>query len=683
MNHLQHETSPYLLQHKNNPVDWFAWNEDALQKAKRENKLVIISVGYAACHWCHVMEHESFEDHTVAEVMNNFYVSIKVDREERPDIDQIYMNAAMITTGHGGWPLNVIALPDGKPIFAGTYFPKENWIKLLLYFAELNKNEPAKLIEQANNITEGLHQVEHIPLYHSERSIDEKLPDLIWKNWKDKIDYEWGGKKGAPKFMMPNNYDYLLRYFYHTKNEAAGKAIKITLKKMAFGGLFDAIGGGFARYSVDAYWKVPHFEKMLYDNGQLLSVYAQAYQLTKRPMYKSVVEKTVDWMEREMTDESGGLYSSLDADSEGVEGKFYCWREDEIKSVLSEIHIDPDDPVFHIVSDYNFVKELYNITEEGNFEHGMNVLFRTQDHEYFTEKYKLTNEEFHAAVALINNSLFEKRKEKIRPNTDDKILTEWNAIAIKGFTDAYKAFDEERYLNKATRTAEFILSNCKKEDHRLDRNYKNGKSNINGFLPDYAFFIEALIALHQVTLEGNYLTEAFHFTEYVLQHFSNQSNGMFYLTSDVDVKLITRSMDSSDNVIPAANSTMAKNLLLLGKYFDKPEYEKMSMSMLNNVLDDVIKNPSYYSNWAIVLDMHLHMNKELVIAGNKAKEKVKTIFKNYLPDILITGSEKESELPLLKDRFAEGKTLFYLCENKSCELPVEDVNNILKSILME
>jgi hypothetical protein len=666
MNQLQHETSPYLLQHKNNPVDWFPWKEEVLQKAQQENKLLIISVGYAACHWCHVMEHESFEDEAVAAVMNEHFVSIKIDREERPDIDQIYMNAAMITTGQGGWPLNVIALPNGKPVYAGTYFPKQNWIKMLLYFQELYQKDTQKLTDQAERITQGIQEIEHIPLFQSKRNIDTKLQDIMWQNWHPKIDYDFGGRIGAPKFMMPNNYDYLLRYFQKTKKEEAGEAIKITLKKMAFGGLHDVVGGGFARYSVDDQWKVPHFEKMLYDNGQLLSIYAQAYQLTKRPMYKSVAAKTIQWIEREMTDKSGGLYSSLDADSEGVEGKFYCWTEEELKAILND--------------DFEFVAEVYNTEKEGNFEHGMNVLFRTEDHEFFMRKYGITNDVFQEKLNSIHQLLFEKRKEKVRPGTDDKILTEWNAIAIKGLCDAYKAFGHEANKHKAIQTAEFILKHCKKDDYRLDRNYKNGISSINGFLQDYAFFIEALIALHQITLEETYLTDALKFTEYTIQHFYNESNGMFYITSDLDAKLITRSMDSSDNVIPAANSTMAKNLFILSKYFDKPEYEQMSSTMLNNVLDDVVKNPIYYSNWAIVLDMHLHVNKELVIVGNDAVEKLNEINQHYLPTVLITGATKPSNLPLLKDRFINNKTLFYICENKSCSLPSEDMIEIISTL---
>jgi hypothetical protein len=664
MNFLQFETSPYLLQHKNNPVDWYPWSDKALDIAKEKNKLLIISVGYAACHWCHVMEHESFEDNEVADLMNFYYVSIKVDREERPDIDQIYMNAAMLTTGQGGWPLNIIALPNGKPIFAGTYFPKQKWMQVLLYFADLYKKEPEKLTHQAEQITKGLHSVEHISLNEKEHILEISIEDNIWENWKDKIDVDWGGRMGAPKFAMPSNYAYLLRYYKRTQNINVGSYIKTTLKRMAFGGIHDIIGGGFARYSVDAYWKVPHFEKMLYDNAQLMSIYSQAYQLTKRPLYKNVVEKMANWYNKEMTASSGGLYSSLDADSEGIEGKFYCWTYDELVTILGE--------------DASFFFDVYNIEKGGNFEHDLNVLFRTKDHEYFMEKYQISNEVFQQKLNTIHSILLEKRNLKIRPATDDKILTEWNALAIKGLCDAYKAFSQKHYLEKAENITHFILKNCKKEDYRLDRNYKNNTSSINGFLPDYAFFIEALILMYQITLNEFYLQEALHFNEYVMAHFYNQENGMFYITSDIDTKLITRCIDSSDNVIPAANSAMAKSLLLLGKYFDNVEYEKISWTMLNNVLNEAQKNPAFYSNWAIVLDMHLHLNTELVVMGENALESLKQIQTNYLPNVLIAGSTKESKMPLTEGRYISNKTLFYVCHNKTCELPETDFHNILQ-----
>lgn len=664
MNHLQHETSPYLLQHQHNPVDWYPWNEAALQKAVTEQKLILVSVGYAACHWCHVMEHECFEDEIVAQVMNTYFVSIKVDREERPDIDQIYMNCAMITTGQGGWPLNVLCLPDGKPFFAGTYFPKQKWINALLYFADIFQKEPQKLIDQATRITQGLQEMDLIPLNQHERNIDQRYLDSIWKNWKGKLDYDFGGRQGAPKFMMPNTLECLYRLQQHINDDSIAAYLKTTLKRMAFGGLYDVLGGGFARYSVDVYWKVPHFEKMLYDNAQLLTVYAHGYQLSKRPMYKSVIEKTIGWIDREMTDASGGIYASLDADSEGVEGKFYCWQYDELKEILG--------------NDFDFIKDVYNIEEEGNFEHGMNVLFRTRDHEYFMEMYSISNEVFQALLNDIHALLFEKRKVKIRPNLDDKILTEWNALYIKGLIDCYKALGNETYLNKAVSITNFILQHCKQDDYRLNRNYKNGVSTINGFLSDYVFFIDSLLALHTVTLNENYLTDALHFTEYCITHFYHKESGMFYFTSDVDKKLVARSMETSDNVIPASNSAIAKNLLLLNQHFDKPEYEAMAATMLNNVLDDVVKNPAFYSNWAMVLEMLIYNHTELVIIGKDAKQILQQILPNYLPNVLITASERASELPLFKDRFVDGKTLLYVCKNKACLLPTENIEEAMK-----
>lgn len=666
MNQLQNETSPYLLQHKNNPVDWYPFGKEALKIAHHENKLVLVSVGYAACHWCHVMEHESFEDEKVAKVMNEHFISIKVDREERPDIDQIYMNCAMITTGHGGWPLNVLCLPDGKPFFAGTYFPKDKWINALLYFADIYKKEPQKIIDQATRITQGLQEIDLIPLNQNERTIDKRYLEIIWENWKDKLDYDFGGRKGAPKFMMPNTLEFLFRLQHQIDDNSVATYLKTTLKKMAFGGLYDVIGGGFARYSVDAFWKVPHFEKMLYDNAQLLTVYAHGYQLTKRPMYKSVIEKTIGWIDREMTDKKGGIYASLDADSEGVEGKFYCWYYDELKEILG--------------TDFDFIKDVYNIEKEGNFEHEMNVLFRTNDHEYFMEKYGITNEIFQEKLNTIHQLLFEKRNAKIRPNLDDKILTEWNALFIKGLADCYQAIGDENYLNKAISITEFILQHCKQDDYRLNRNYKNSISNINAFLPDYAYFMDSLMALYSITMNEQYLNDALHFMEYAIAHFYDKTSGMFYFTSDIDEKLVARSMESSDNVIPSSNSAMAKNLLLLSKFFDMPEYEKMASTMLNNVLDDVLKNPPFYSNWAILLDMNLYHQTELIIIGKDAKQILQQISRNYLPNVLIAASETRSELPLFKDRFVKEKTLIYVCKNKACLLPVESVEEAMKLI---
>jgi uncharacterized protein YyaL (SSP411 family) len=671
MNELQFETSPYLLQHQNNPVHWHAWNSKALEKAKNENKLILISVGYAACHWCHVMEHQSFEDNEVAEVMNKFFISIKVDREERPDIDQIYMNAAQLTSGHGGWPLNVVCLPNGKPIYGATYFPKEKWIQFLLHFQNLFQTQTEKITAQAERISNGLQTIDTITLNTNNRMFESKHLDIIWQNWESKLDFEHGASLGEPKFMMPNNLEFLLRYAYQTNNENCKAYIKTTLKKMAFGGIHDIVGGGFARYSVDYLWKIPHFEKMLYDNAQLLSVYAMAFQQTKRPMYKSVCQNILAWIDREMTSEAGGIYASLDADSEGVEGKFYCWSFLDYIEAIQACEIALDKKIWT-----EFALELYNITEAGNFEHGLNILYRIQEHEYFCEKYNIDNTTFQTWVNAINQVLLLKREQKIRPTLDDKILTEWNALCIKGLVDAYKAFQNEKFLEKAIRITNFVLTNVKQDDYRLYRNFKNGQPSINAFLQDYVFLIEALIGLYQVTLSEEYLIHAQHFTSYCIEHFYSKTHQMFYITSDIDEQLIVRSMDSSDNVIPAANSQMAKCLLLLSKYFNIEEYEKIATAMLNNVLDLVLNNGSFYSNWAIVLDMFIHQHKELVVVGKNALVELQKINSNYLPNILIAGSLCSNNLPLLQNRYVEGKTLFYLCENKSCQYPQENFENL-------
>ena len=601
--------------------------------------------------------------------MNQYFVCIKVDREERPDVDQIYMNCALIVNGHGGWPLNALALPDGRPFFAGTYFPKQQWMQVLQYFANLFQKEPEKLITQAEHILGGLHQLDSIPLFHHERTLSDQQMQIVWDNWKDRLDLEWGGKLGAPKFMMPNNYLFLLNYFYHTKDETCGASIKQTMKRMAFGGLYDAIGGGFSRYSVDAHWKVPHFEKMLYDNAQLLSLYANAYSLTKRPLYKNVIEQTLEWLNREMTDTSGGIYSAQDADSEGVEGKYYAWTKNEIINELNNEGIDNGKLT-------DLALELYNISEEGNWEHGNNVLFSTKEHEYFTEKYNLTNEEFHTSVQQINAALFKVRQKRIRPTTDDKILTEWNALTITGLSDAYKALGDEKYLQKAIPIIDFILKNCLEEE-QLYRNYKNGKHSISGLLADYAFFIEALVNLYTITLNNLYLKKALELLNYTLEHFYDPRSGMFYLKSDLDEKLIVRSMDSSDNVIPAANSAMANNLFTLGKITDHSEWEHMAATMLNNVLDDLLKNGAYYSNWANLLYKILHQDTEIIVIGENAKEMVRELHRHYLPNCLVLGSAQENELLHFKGRYVVGKTLIYVCKNKTCELPVESVDKII------
>ncbi|MEO6843570.1 MAG: thioredoxin domain-containing protein, partial [Ginsengibacter sp.] len=434
-NALIHETSPYLLQHAHNPVDWYPWGEEALNKAKKENKMLLISVGYAACHWCHVMEHESYEDTAVANIMNENFVCIKVDREERPDVDQVYMNAAYLINGSGGWPLNALTMPDGKPFFAGTYFPRANWIQLLEYFSNLYKTDRAKMKDQADNLAKGIRDIENVPLNESNISFSIKTLNEMFDGFSKKVDVIKGGTAGTMKFPMPATWEYLLQYHYLTGNEDALKAVETTLDNMAKGGIYDQVGGGFSRYATDASWHAPHFEKMLYDNGQLISLYCHAFQLTGNPLYKRIVYETIGFVKRELTSPEGGFYSSLDADSEGKEGKFYVWTKDEIQNILGK--------------DADLFNEYFGITDKGNWEAAENIPDINMGKKDLGKKYNLTHDELLQKIDSLKKLVFEKRKERVRPGTDDKILTSWNALMAKGLIDAYRVFGDTNYLSTA------------------------------------------------------------------------------------------------------------------------------------------------------------------------------------------------------------------------------------------
>jgi len=655
-NQLIHETSPYLLQHAYNPVDWHAWNKETLEKAKETDKLMIISIGYAACHWCHVMEHESFEDSLVAVKMNANYIPVKVDREERPDIDQIYMNAAYMITGRGGWPLNAIALPDGRPVYAGTYYPKEKWIEVLDYFTNMYKTDRARLESQADQVTAGINDMDELPFNPAPPEFSMKMLDDIWSNWEQKIDYKDGGRTGAPKFMMPNNYDFLLRYYDLSGNSKVLEAIEVTLEKMAFGGLYDQAGGGFARYSTDDIWKVPHFEKMLYDNGQLVSLYSQAYQLSKNPLYKDIVEETIAFVEREMMDKSNGFYSSLDADSEGEEGKFYIWTAEELKEIWG--------------ADYKMMADYYDITESGNWEHGNNILLRHKPDGHFMTKYDLTSVELEKTVHAAKTRIMKARDKRIRPGLDDKILTSWNALMLKGYVDAYRAFKVEGYLVRALKNGNFLLDECLRSDGGLNRNYKNGRSTINGFLDDYSLTIEAFISLYQVTFDEKWLNTALELAEYTIEHFYDHDVKMFFYTSDEDAALIARKKETSDNVISSSNSSMAKVLFYLGHYYYKDDYIKIASSMLNNIKDQVIPNGPFYANWATMMTHFVQPVYEIAIVGEEAQLRRSELDEGYLPHVLFLGGNEEGSLELMQNKLLEGQTTIYVCQDKTCKLPV-------------
>lgn len=666
-NELIHESSPYLLQHAHNPVNWYPWGEKALKKAKDENKMLIISIGYAACHWCHVMEHESFEDTAVARLMNENFIAIKVDREERPDVDQVYMTAAQLITGIGGWPLNAIALPDGRPFYAGTYFPKNDWMKMLNYFVDANKKNPSALVKQAEEITKGIQSVENLSFKAADKTFTANDLDKQFAGMKPGIDFKKGGLNRAPKFPMPSNWEYLLQYSYFSKKEDALNAVTATLDNMAFGGIYDQLAGGFARYSTDANWHVPHFEKMLYDNAQLVGLYTHAYQLTKNPLYKKVVYETLDFISRELTSSEGGFYSSLDADSDGEEGKYYVWTKDEIENILG--------------TDAMFFMEYYNITKAGNWEDGKNILFRDKTDEAIAKKYKLTIVELEKRIADAKTKLIKVRSNRIKPGLDDKILTSWNALMLKGYATAYRVFGDEMFLKAALKNANFLLKNAIGAGGEISRNYKQGKSFVNGLLDDYAFTVSSFIELYQATFDEKWLIEANQITAYTLKHFYDSTSGMFFYTHNQYFNLISRKMELADDVIPSSNSEMAKNLFVLGQYFYKDDYISKARQMLVNIKDDLQKNIAYYSNWGLLEIAFVSPPLEVAIVGNQYSGMRQQIDTHYLPNVLLSGGRSEGSLPLLESKLVDGQTTINVCQDKSCKKPVTEVSRALEQII--
>jgi len=674
-NHLLGQSSPYLLQHVYNPVDWYPWGDEALQKAKDENKLLIISVGYSACHWCHVMEHESFEDSLVASVMNENFVCIKVDREERPDIDDIYMTACHLSgRGSCGWPLNAFALPDGRPFWAGTYFPKNNWLQILDNIQTTYTTDPTKISQAAEEITNNISRTDDLVFVDAEEKFTSSRLRRIARTFVKTIDMEKGGRKANPqrpnKFPMPNNYQFLLEYQHLSGSKSTMQAVKVTLDNMANGGIYDHLGGGFARYSTDPNWKAPHFEKMMYDNGQLVSLYSFAYQKTKKDLYKQRVYETLDWVEREMTNPQGGFYSSLDADSEGEEGKFYVWKKSEIDEALGK----KDAAIF---SDY------YSVKPNGNWEHNNNIIHITKRPKDIARKHKMKLKDLEKLMLKCRKDLMKVRDKRIRPGLDDKILTSWNALMLKGYADAYRVFGEQKFLDAALKNADFLLNNQLKEGNRLNRNYKDGKSVINAFMDDYALLIDAFVALYQATFDEKWLNKSEDLTQYVMANFYDEKSRMFFYTSSQDAPLVARKKELSDNVIPASNSVMAKNLFRLGTYLYKDEYTQLSRDMMNTIIIQFEDSgqPSFYSNWCSLLAKLTHEPYEVAIIGDDFVEKRQEIDQHYLPNALLLGGKTEGNLELLKNKLIEDETRIYVCKKKVCKLPVTEVKKALK--LME
>jgi uncharacterized protein YyaL (SSP411 family) len=661
-NALVTETSPYLLQHAYNPVDWHPWNEATLEKAKTEDKLMLISIGYSACHWCHVMEHESFEDSAVAKVMNDNFICVKVDREERPDVDQVYMTAVQLMNQRGGWPLNCVALPNGKPFWGGTYFRKEDWKKQILGLVNTYKKDPNRVIEFAERLTLGIQQVENIGLNTQEVSFTWKDLDNMVDPWAERFDNIEGGTNGAPKFPMPNAYSFLLKYAHLANKDHILDHVELTLDKMAFGGIYDQVGGGFARYSVDNSWKVPHFEKMLYDNGQLVSLYAEAYLKFRNPLYKEVIFETLEFVERELMAENGAFYSALDADSQGEEGKFYVWNETELKLYIGE--------------EFKMFKDYYNINRKGFWEHGNYILLKKKTKKQISEKHAIPVSALEDKIKEWKIILMKERDKRIRPGLDDKSLTSWNGLMLKGYIDAYMAFAEEKHLQIALKNANFIVNTQMQQDGKLWHSYKDGRSTINAYLEDYALLSAAFIRLYEATFDEIWLRRAEQLVFYSLENFYDKNSGMFYFTSNLDPALVARKMEITDNVIPASNSVMANVLYDLGTLLDKDNYKQKAIIIANNVKLDMQKYASGYANYANLILKEMIPYYEVAVVGKDAHTKAMKLNQKYVPNKLLLGSFEKSEMELLQNKYVQGSTMIYVCENKVCQMPT---TNIMKA----
>jgi uncharacterized protein YyaL (SSP411 family) len=663
-NHLINETSPYLLQHAHNPVDWFAWNDEAFEKAKAEDKPVLVSIGYSACHWCHVMEHESFEDETTARMMNENFVNIKVDLEERPDVDQIYMTFVQMTSGHGGYPLNVFLTPDKKPFFGGTYFPPVNrynmpsFQQILTSVAEAYRERKEEVLHSANEILSEIQKITQAEKPSENLSL--KQLDYSYQSFAKTFDSVNGGFGGAPKFPPPMSLEFLLRYFYRTKDERALEMVEKTCRKMANGGIYDQLGGGFHRYTIDAIWLVPHFEKMLYDNAQLARIYIHLFQITNDEFYRCIAVETLEYVKREMLDAQGGFYTAQDADSEGVEGKFFVWTPEEISIILGT----EDAKIF------NF---YFDVTEHGNFEE-KNILNVRNSLKNSAEQLQISEDKLKEILERGRKLLFEEREKRIKPFRDEKILTAWNGLMLAIFSEASAILDDKQYLGIAKRNADFILENLQKDGYLL-RTYKDGQAKLNAYLEDYANFADGLVELFQVSGKASYLMEAKRIADLMIAEFWDNDSGGFFFTGNNHEELLVRSKDFYDNATPSGNSVATDVLLKLAKLTGDEKYERFAVTVLEIVTTQIKRYPQAFGRVLSALEFYLNPTKEIVILGEKGNELEREVWGEYLPDKVLVLAEDSREnielIPLLQDRkMIDGKATVYVCENFTCQKPV-------------
>jgi len=672
-NNLIHESSPYLLQHAYNPVEWFSWGDIAFEKARREDKPILVSIGYAACHWCHVMEHESFENEATAKFMNTYFVNIKVDREERPDVDHIYMNACQLLTGAGGWPLNVFLTPELLPFSGGTYFPpkpgygKPSWMEVLMYMKNIFSNERDKVEEQAAMLKEHLIKMDdafvaQIQIPQHEQIISIRKISSAIKNIQLQFDAIDGGFGSAPKFPGSMSLLFLLRNNFYAPDDAILNHINLSLQKMMLGGIYDHVGGGFSRYTVDKQWMIPHFEKMLYDNALLVSLFAEAYHITGNDDFKATVDKTLEFVERELMHPNFGFYASYDADSEGVEGKYYTYSFEELEDLFP--------------NDIDFIKDVYTLTETGNWEH-TNILFRKQTNSELAQKYNTTAIAIKSRLSAINQILFNYRNNRVKPALDDKIILSWNALMCSAFAHAFKATGNKHYKEIATKNLDFMLSAFadSNQENTLLHTYKNAMAKYPAFIEDYAGLIQALIDVYEVSSNVQYLIAAQNYTEHVMRNFAG-TDALFYFTAKGQVDIPYRSRDFYDNATPSGNSIMMHNLLRLSHLTGNANYHLHAEKMLACLGDNMIKHGNSFGNWLSGALTFIYPYAEIGITGKNAFALRDEILTTYYPHTIIQAdSQGDLTFPLVAERFDAAINSIFLCRNNTCNLPVTTVQD--------
>ena len=661
-NRLYLETSSYLLQHAQNPIYWQRWNENLYSDFNTEEKLIVVSIGYSSCHWCHVMEKETFEDDKVANYMNQNFISIKVDREENPEIDNIYMTATQMMTGSGGWPLNVVCLPDGRPVYGGTYHTKEQWLEVLGKIQNLYENNKEQLYVFAKKVEKGIQEVNRFEYTKEASSFKSEILKNEMAYWSQNWDTVNGGEQQSQKFITPVKFNYIQQYQYLEKDQKIKSYYENTLENIANSGIVDHLKSGFYRYTVDPEWKIPHFEKMLYDNAQLLTLYSTAYKEFKNPLFKSTVYKTFEFLKKQMKNKEGGYYAAIDADNDKGEGRYYIFNSDEIKKIAD--------------SDLLLVQDYYRINLNKPFDKSFYHLRLTDDLEGLLKKYSLTTDQLNKKREAWEIKFESLKKDREFPLIDNKIITSWNALMISGLVCAFEAFGDTIFINHAEETFRFLLKNLFSSG-KLMHTYQANEAKIEANLEDYAFTIQAALDLYKNTGTILYLEQANKLTQQAIKKFNTSENP--FLTFTESPVLFSEIVSVDDNVIPSANAIMAMNLWKMGHLLGNEDFSNIAKNMLEGISSFFRDGRSSdYSQWAKLIAIEAYSFKEVVIVGSEAKKLNKELQQNYLPNVLFQISEKESEMPLLKDRFFEGETLIYVCENKVCLMPVAKVTEALK-----